>query len=90
MLIHIIYSSRGDKNGLPEFRPGRLARFTLGAWIWIGTSLAEALFYQFGGAVGATWSTPLTFGLGAVLYAAASKPNPARPSYNAETTPATK
>lgn len=73
MLIHIIFSTRGDKNGLPEFRPGRLARFTLGAWIWIGTSLAGALFYQFGGSIGATWSTPLTFALGAALYAAAFK-----------------
>jgi hypothetical protein len=30
-------------------------------------------FYQFGGAFGATWSTPLTFALGALLYAAAFK-----------------
>lgn len=73
MLVHIIYSSTGDKNGLPEFRPGRLARFTLGAWVWIGSSVLGALLYQFGGAFGATWSTPLTFTLGAVLYSAAIK-----------------
>ncbi|BCW51849.1 permease [Arthrobacter sp. StoSoilB13] len=73
MLVHIIFSAGGDKNDLPEFRPGRLARFTLGAWVWIGSSVLGALFYQFGGAFGATWSTPLTFALGALLYAAAFK-----------------
>ena len=73
MLVHIIFSSAGDKNGLPEFRPGRLARFSSGGWVWIGTSLVGALFYQFGGAIGATWSTPLTFALGALFYAIAYK-----------------
>ena len=78
LLVHIIANSAGDKNGLPEFRPGRLARFTLGAGIWIGTSLAGALLYQFGGPFGATWSTPLTFVLGAVLYAVAFKAQSSR------------
>ncbi|MFK0003387.1 purine-cytosine permease family protein [Paenarthrobacter sp. NPDC090522] len=73
MLVHILFSSRGDKNGLPEVRPGRLARFTLGSWIWIGSSLLGALLYQFGGPFGATWSTPLTLTLASVLYAAAFK-----------------
>jgi hypothetical protein len=69
MLVHIILSPAGDKNGLPEFRPGRLAKVSAGAWVWIGSSVLGALVYQFGGPVGATWSTPLTFGLGALLYA---------------------
>lgn len=69
LLVHILLSGAGDKNGLPEFRPGRLRSFSAGGAIWIGSSVIGAAFYQFGGTVGATWSTPLTFLLGAVLYA---------------------
>ncbi|MHC5560825.1 purine-cytosine permease family protein [Kocuria sp. U4B] len=73
LLVHIYLSPSGDKNGLPEFRPGRLRSFTIGAWVWIGSSITGVLFYQFGGTVGATWSTPTTFALGAILYAIAYK-----------------
>ncbi len=71
LLVHIILSTAGDKNGLPEFRPGRLARFSTGGGIWIGTSVLGVLFYQYGGTIGTVWSTPVTFTLGAALYAMA-------------------
>lgn len=69
LLAHVIL----DQDKLTEFRPGRLAGFSAGAWIWIGSSLFGVLFYQFGGTAGAVWSTPVTFALSGILYAATYK-----------------
>jgi hypothetical protein len=66
LLVHVIL----DKDKLTEFRPGRLASFSAGAWIWIGSSILGVLFYQFGGTAGAVWSTPVTFAISGVLFAA--------------------
>ncbi|WP_116812718.1 purine-cytosine permease family protein [Steroidobacter cummioxidans] len=66
LLVHVIL----DKDKLTEFRPGRLASFSAGAWIWIGSSLLGVLFYQFGGVAGVEWSTPLTFAVSGILFAA--------------------
>jgi len=66
LLVHVIL----DKDKLTEFRPGRLASFSAGAWIWIGSSLFGVLFYQFGGVAGVEWSTPLTFAVSGILFAA--------------------
>ncbi|MFF5794561.1 purine-cytosine permease family protein [Paeniglutamicibacter sp. NPDC012692] len=68
MLVHILLHPAGDKHGLPEFRPGRVARFSIGAYVWIFTSLLGIGMFQFGGWVGSTWSTPLTFIGAALLY----------------------
>lgn len=65
LLVHVLM----DRDRLTEFRPGRLASFSAGAWIWIGSSLFGILFYQFGGVVGVEWSTPVTFVLSGVLFA---------------------
>jgi purine-cytosine permease-like protein len=66
LLVHVIL----EKDKLTEFRPGRLIGFSAGAWIWIGSSLLGVLFYQFGGTVGAVWSTPVTFAISGILFAA--------------------
>ncbi|WAM19043.1 purine-cytosine permease family protein [Rhodococcus sp. JS3073] len=70
LLVHIFLSRAGDRHGLPEFRPGRLASFSAGAWIWFASAIMGIVLYQFGGSVGATWSTPTTFVV-AAAYASA-------------------
>ncbi|ANO49843.1 purine-cytosine permease family protein [Woeseia oceani] len=65
MLIHVIRA----KEELTEFRTGRLASFSAGAWIWIGSSLFGVLFYEYGGSAGIVWSTPVTFIISGFLYA---------------------
>src|SRR5690554_5501496 len=65
MLVHVL----SEKHELAEFRPGRLASFGAGAWVWIDSSLIGILFYQFGGTAGIVWSTPVTFVMGGILYA---------------------
>lgn len=62
-----------ERGKLTEFRPGRLASFGAGAWIWIGSSMLGVLFYQFGGSAGAVWSTPVTFVISGILFAATYK-----------------
>ena len=66
LLVHVIL----EKDKLTEFRPGRLAGFSAGAWIWIGSSLLGVIFYQFGGTAGIVWSTPVTFAISGILFAA--------------------
>lgn len=65
LLVHVLM----EKDQLTEFRPGRLASFSAGAWIWIGSSILGVLFYQFGGTAGIVWSTPVTFAISGILYA---------------------
>ncbi|MFC0452286.1 purine-cytosine permease family protein [Rhodococcus jostii] len=72
-LVHIYLSPSGDGHGLPEFRPGRLANFGAGAWIWFASSILGIVLYQYGGSIGATWSTPVTFVLAAAAYATVFK-----------------
>lgn len=69
LLVYVIL----ERGKLTEFRPGRLASFSAGAWIWIGSSMLGVLFYQFGGSAGAVWSTPLTFAISGLLFAATYK-----------------
>jgi purine-cytosine permease-like protein len=69
LLVHVIL----EKDKLTEFRPGRLASFSAGAWIWIGSSVLGVLFYQFGGTAGIEWSTPVTFAISGILFAATYK-----------------
>lgn len=66
LLVHVLM----EKDKMTEFRPGRLAGFSAGAWIWIGSSILGVLFYQFGGTAGTVWSTPVTFAVSGILFAA--------------------
>ncbi|MFE7421696.1 purine-cytosine permease family protein [Rhodococcus sp. NPDC057529] len=71
LLVHIARNRHGDRHDMPEFRPGRLANFGAGAWIWFASALIGIVLYQYSGSIGATWSTPITFVLAGAAYAAA-------------------
>ncbi len=68
LLVHVLLSRRDGTTF--EFRPGRLRRFSPALWVWLAVSVTGVLFYQFGGVLGATWSTPGVLVMGGVLYAA--------------------
>jgi purine-cytosine permease-like protein len=67
-LAHIALT-RGQ-NGVPEFRPGRLKLVTPAAAVWLGVSILGVYLVEQGGAVGATWSAPITFVLSVLGYVA--------------------
>jgi len=48
---------------LPEFRPGRLRRFSPGLVAWLISSAVGIALVETGGSFGATWSPPITLGL---------------------------
>ncbi|MCM2388195.1 purine-cytosine permease family protein [Streptomyces albipurpureus] len=68
MLTHIVLHRQGDRDGLPEFRPGRVATIAPGAVVWLVSSLTGIMVLEFTGTFGTTWSSPLTFVLSIVLY----------------------
>lgn len=63
-LTHVTLRSRD----LPEFRPGRVPYFNPGVIAWVVASGAGIYLAESMGAVGATWSPPVTFVLSVVLY----------------------
>lgn len=71
-LTHLAIS-RGDKNGLPEFRPGRVKALTPGLAAWFLAAGSGITLLTLGGPFGATWSSLITLVLSVVLYLAASK-----------------
>ncbi|MFD5555209.1 purine-cytosine permease family protein [Streptomyces sp. NPDC127068] len=71
MLTHLALHRSGDRDGLPEFRPGRVVTFAPGAVVWLVSSLTGILVLEFTGTFGTTWSSPLTFVLSIGLYALA-------------------
>nr|WP_272924003.1 cytosine permease [Streptomyces sp. SID3343] len=68
-VTHILLNPHGDRDGLPEVRPGRVSAFAPGAVVWLFTSLLGILVYERAGTFGTTWSTPLVLVLSIVLYA---------------------
>ncbi|MFE7136005.1 purine-cytosine permease family protein [Streptomyces sp. NPDC057638] len=68
MLTHLVFHHTGDRDGLPEFRPGRVMSFAPGALVWLLSSLTGILVLEFTGTFGTTWSSPLTFVLSIGLY----------------------
>ncbi|MFF0448829.1 purine-cytosine permease family protein [Streptomyces sp. NPDC004609] len=68
MLTHLIVHRGGDRGGLPEFRPGRVATIAPGAVVWLISSLTGIMLLEFTGTFGTTWSSPVTFALSVVLY----------------------
>ena len=72
-LTHMWLHRRGDRDGLPEFRPGRLAAFGPGAAVWPLVSAVGVAVYESTGTFGTTWSTPLVLVLSSALYAAAHR-----------------
>ncbi|MCF6476118.1 thiamine permease [Nonomuraea sp. MG754425] len=73
VLTHIVLHRHGDRDGLPEFRPGRVVTLAPGAVVWLVASLAGITVYEFTGVFGTTWSAPLTLVLSVVLYVAADR-----------------
>lgn len=71
-LTHI-FISRGDKNGLPEFRPGRVKALAPGLAAWFLAAGCGIALLTLGGSFGAMWSSLITLVLSVVLYLAASK-----------------
>lgn len=75
-LTHIVLG-RADKDGLPEFRPGRVKGLAPGLAAWFlaaGCGIVLLTFGgTFGGTFGATWSSPITLVLSVVLYVLASR-----------------
>lgn len=69
-LAHIWLNRAGDRDGLPEFRPGRVATLAPGAVVWLLVSGIGIGVYEGAGTFGTTWSTPLTLVLSVVGYAA--------------------
>ena len=67
-LTHIVLH-RHTEGASPEFRPGRLQRFTPAAAVWVVVSLVGVLLVELAGPFGATWSAPITFVLSATGYA---------------------
>ncbi len=66
-LVHLVRT--WNTRDIEEFRAGRVRRFTWNGAVWVATSLLGILLYQFGGAFGAAWSTPITLALAVVLAA---------------------
>lgn len=69
-LTHMWLHRRGDRDGLPEFRPGRVATFGPGAAVWLLVSAIGIAVHEGTGTFGTTWSTPLVLALSVLLYAA--------------------
>ncbi|MEV7781374.1 cytosine permease [Kitasatospora sp. NPDC088351] len=72
-LTHMWLSRHGDRDGLPEFRPGRVASFGPGAIVWLIVSVLGIAVYEGTGTFGTTWSTPLVLVLSIVLYTVAHR-----------------
>ncbi|MFE3645755.1 purine-cytosine permease family protein [Streptomyces sp. NPDC059169] len=60
-----------DRDGLPEFRPGRLRLVAPGAVVWLLASGVGIYLTERGSAVGAVWASPVTLVLAVVGYAVA-------------------
>ncbi|WP_214370230.1 purine-cytosine permease family protein [Pseudonocardia sp. H11422] len=72
-LTHVALNRGGDKNGLPEFRPGRVKAITPGLAAWFLAAGCGIFLLTLGGRFGATWSSLITLVLSVVLYLTASK-----------------
>ncbi|MGW4028727.1 purine-cytosine permease family protein [Streptomyces sp. NPDC004838] len=68
MLTHLARTRGIDRDGLPEFRPGRVATFAPGAVVWLISSLTGIVILENTGTFGTTWSSPVTLVLSVVLY----------------------
>jgi purine-cytosine permease-like protein len=74
-LTHIVLA-KDDRDGLPEFRPGRLRLVTPGVVVWVLAAGTGILLTEQGGAAGAIWSSPVTLALAVVGYAVAVRFTP--------------
>ena len=71
-LTHIVLA-KDDRDGLPEFRPGRLRLVTPGVLVLVAAAGTGIAMTEFGGPAGAAWSAPATLALAVGGYAAALK-----------------
>lgn len=65
LIVHVIKT--WSATDIEEFRAGRLRSFTMNTLVWVGTSVTGILLYQYGGAFGLAWSTPITLTLAVLL-----------------------
>ncbi|MFF4796073.1 purine-cytosine permease family protein [Streptomyces sp. NPDC001276] len=72
-ITHMWLHRRGDRDGMPEFRPGRVTAFGPGTAVWLLVSAIGIAVYEGTGTFGTTWSTPLVLVLSVLLYAAAHR-----------------
>lgn len=66
-LTHIL-SAADDRDGLPEFRPGRLRLVTPGIVAWLVAAVTGIALLEGTGTFGGTWSSPITFAISVVGY----------------------
>jgi purine-cytosine permease-like protein len=71
-LTHILLV-RDDRDGLPEFRPGRLRLVTPGIAVWLVASVTGIALLEGAGTFGSTWSAPITLGVAVLGYAIAGR-----------------
>lgn len=64
-LTHILFA-RADRDGLPEFRPGRLPLVTPGIAAWLLAAATGIAVLEGTGTFGGTWSSPITFAVSVV------------------------
>lgn len=57
-----------DRDGLPEFRPGRLRLVTPGIAAWLVAAVTGIAILERAGTFGATWSSPITLVVSVVGY----------------------
>ncbi|MER6631653.1 cytosine permease [Streptomyces sp. NPDC000987] len=66
-LVHILVA-KADRDGLPEFRPGRVRSVTPGLGVWLLASAAGIAMVERGGAAGSAWAPIVTLAIAVVGY----------------------